>query len=360
MPPKRSTSPTRCCPASPFRGRDPSGRARGLGRGPRQRPGRHLLRRPRSDGQGIRQRRPRRHDGLPHRLRHRRTGACAALGEYDAQLGTPPLHALYAGSGGAVRQKRELTGVLGIAADNRCRCWPMTSAEISAPQPGCSSSSGWCCGRARSSAVRSSSHGDAVEAFLSDYQGATSSPRSSWRSLATAASSPCAPPISARRRALRVAVAAPKGLGPDPRSYAIPAATLRAMAVYTNTMPTQAYRSSGRRPGGHLRDRTAHRHRRRAAGIDRIALAAQEPDPPRSDAVPQRRRHELRQWALRGEHGLGDGHRRLERARAAPARSGQTRQAARAYLANYVESLDRCAQRAGADRRAARRDASMS
>ena len=38
----------------------------------------------------------------------------AALGEYDAQTGR---YTLYAGSGGAVRQKRELAGVLGIAAD---------------------------------------------------------------------------------------------------------------------------------------------------------------------------------------------------------------------------------------------------
>src|SRR5262249_21151219 len=37
-----------------------------------------------------------------------------------------------------------------------------------------------------------------------------------------------------------------KGAGLIPGSYDIPAATLRAMAVYTNTMPTQAYRSSGR------------------------------------------------------------------------------------------------------------------
>ena len=37
-----------------------------------------------------------------------------------------------------------------------------------------------------------------------------------------------------------------KGAGLIPGSYAIPAATLRALAVFTNTTPTQAYRSSGR------------------------------------------------------------------------------------------------------------------
>jgi aerobic carbon-monoxide dehydrogenase large subunit len=37
-----------------------------------------------------------------------------------------------------------------------------------------------------------------------------------------------------------------KGSGLIPGSYAIPATTLRAVAVFTNTMPTNAYRSSGR------------------------------------------------------------------------------------------------------------------
>src|SRR5262249_37781421 len=37
-----------------------------------------------------------------------------------------------------------------------------------------------------------------------------------------------------------------KGSGLITGSYDIPIATLRARAVYTNTMPTQAYRSSGR------------------------------------------------------------------------------------------------------------------
>jgi carbon-monoxide dehydrogenase large subunit len=37
-----------------------------------------------------------------------------------------------------------------------------------------------------------------------------------------------------------------KGAGLITGSYAIPVATLRAMSVYTNTVPTQAYRSSGR------------------------------------------------------------------------------------------------------------------
>src|SRR5208282_3622480 len=37
-----------------------------------------------------------------------------------------------------------------------------------------------------------------------------------------------------------------KGSGLIPGCYAIPATTLRAVAVFTNTMPTNPYRSSGR------------------------------------------------------------------------------------------------------------------
>ncbi len=85
------------------------------------------------------------------------------------------------------------------------------------------------------------------EAFLTDYQG---------RDLVTTVELAFAQrrplPGDARRqhqqcrRALRVAVAAGKGSGLITGSYDIPAATLRSRAVFTNTMPTNAYRSSGR------------------------------------------------------------------------------------------------------------------
>ena len=74
----------------------------------------------------------------------------AALGAYDAASGR---YTLYAGSGGAVRQKNELAAVLGIAPE-RCTCSRTTSAAISARATASSSSSAWCCGPRKSSAVR--------------------------------------------------------------------------------------------------------------------------------------------------------------------------------------------------------------
>src|SRR6266487_2231058 len=95
----------------------------------------------------------------------------AALGEYETASGRYTLHA---GSGGAVRQKREIAAVLGIAPE-RLR---VLSYDVG---------------------------GNCV-------------------SLS---------PLS-------------KGAGLIVGPYLIPHAALRAMAVFTNTMPTNAYRSSGR------------------------------------------------------------------------------------------------------------------
>jgi len=62
-----------------------------------------------------------------------------------------------------------------------------------------------------------------------------------------------------------------KGSGLIPGSYAIPATSLRALAVFTNTMPTNAYRSSGRPEVTfaieQLIDAAA-----KELGVDRIAL----------------------------------------------------------------------------------------
>jgi carbon-monoxide dehydrogenase large subunit len=85
------------------------------------------------------------------------------------------------------------------------------------------------------------------EAFLSDYQGRDLVSRvelaldHSGRFLAMRATN--ISNIGARCVSLSPLS---KGAGLIPGSYAIPVAALRAMAVFTNTMPTQAYRSSGR------------------------------------------------------------------------------------------------------------------
>src|SRR2546427_576407 len=62
-----------------------------------------------------------------------------------------------------------------------------------------------------------------------------------------------------------------KGAGLIVGSYAIPCATLRAMAVYTNTMPTNAYRSSGRPEVTFAIERLVDIAAERL-GVDRIAL----------------------------------------------------------------------------------------
>jgi carbon-monoxide dehydrogenase large subunit len=62
-----------------------------------------------------------------------------------------------------------------------------------------------------------------------------------------------------------------KGAGLIPGPYAVRAATLRALAVYTNTMPTQAYRSSGRPEVTFALERLIDTAAAKL-GIDRIAL----------------------------------------------------------------------------------------
>ena len=167
----------------------------------------------------------------------------AALGAYDAATDK---FTLYAGSGGAVRQKNELIQVFGIPPDKlrvlspdvggnfgtRNRTFVEFALVLWAAKK---------LGRpVKYTATRS-------EAFLSDYQG---------RDLVTKVELA----LDAKHRFLamratnisnvgaRCVSLSPlsKGSGLIPGSYAIPATSLRALAVFTNTMPTNAYRSSGR------------------------------------------------------------------------------------------------------------------
>lgn len=167
----------------------------------------------------------------------------AALGHYDAATGR---YTLYAGSGGAVRQKREIATVLGVSEQSirvlshdvggnfgtRNRVFVEFGLVVWAAKK---------LGRpVKYTATRS-------EAFLSDYQGRDLVTKvelaldAKGRFLAMRATN--ISNVGARCVSLSPLS---KGAGLIPGSYAIPAATLRAVAVYTNTMPTQAYRSSGR------------------------------------------------------------------------------------------------------------------
>ena len=167
----------------------------------------------------------------------------AALANYDVATGR---YTLYAGSGGAVRQKKELSEVLGEEQKNvrilsfdvggnfgtRNRAYVefglvmWASKKIGRP--------------VKFRAERS-------ESFLTDYQG---------RDLVTEVS--LAIDKNGRFLAMRAdnlsnvgyccVSLSPlsKGSGLITGSYNIPYATLRARAVFSNTMATQAYRSSGR------------------------------------------------------------------------------------------------------------------
>jgi carbon-monoxide dehydrogenase large subunit len=167
----------------------------------------------------------------------------AALGVYDAATGR---YTLYAGSGGAVRQKRELATVLGVAPETlrvlsfdvggnfgtRNRVFVEFGLVLWAAKK---------LGRpVKFTATR-------AEAFLSDYQGrdlvseVALALDHDGRMLAMRATN--ISNVGARCVSLSPLS---KGAGLIPGSYAIPAAHLRALAVFTNTMPTQAYRSSGR------------------------------------------------------------------------------------------------------------------
>src|ERR1700730_17064367 len=192
----------------------------------------------------------------------------SALAEYVAATGRYTLHA---GSGGAVRQKSELVNVLGIAPDQlrvlsydvggnfgtRNRVFVEFGLVL------------WAAGRLRRPVKYTATRS---EAFLSDYQGRDLVTKvelalaRDGRFLAMRATN--ISNVGARCVSLSPLS---KGAGLIVGSYAIPCATLRAMAVYTNTMPTNAYRSSGRPEVTFAIERLVDTAAERL-GVDRIEL----------------------------------------------------------------------------------------
>ena len=167
----------------------------------------------------------------------------AAVAHYDE---VTDRYTLYAGSGGAVRQKRELASVLGIAPDRlhvlsydvggnfgtRNRVFVEFGLVL------------WAAHKLKRPVKYTATRS---EAFLSDYQGrdlvskVELALRRDGRFLAMRATN--ISNVGARCVSLSPLS---KGAGLIPGSYAIAAASLRALAVFTNTTPTNAYRSSGR------------------------------------------------------------------------------------------------------------------
>jgi aerobic carbon-monoxide dehydrogenase large subunit len=199
--------------------------------------------------------------GVPIELR-------AAVANYEKASGR---YTLYAGSGGAVRQKHELSQVLGIKPDDlrvlsydvggnfgtRNRVFVEFGLVLWAAKK---------VGRpVKYTATRS-------EAFLTDYQGrdlvskVELALRKDGKFLAMRATN--ISNIGARAVSFSPLS---KGSGLIPGSYDIPAATLRAVAVFTNTMPTQAYRSSGRPEVTYAIERLID-NAAAELGFDRVAL----------------------------------------------------------------------------------------
>ncbi len=206
----------------------------------------------------------------------------SAVASFDAGTGE---YVLIAGSGGAVRQRSELAHVLGVEPGQlrvrshdvggnfgtRNRVYPEFGLVL------------WAARRVgrpvKFTATRS-------EAFLSDYQGRDLHTRvalaldADGRFLAMRADnisnvgSHCVSlsPLS-------------KGAGLVTGSYHIPCASLRARAVFTNTMATQAYRSSGRPEVTYAIERLADIAARKL-GMDPLALKRKNLVP--SAAMPYR------------------------------------------------------------------------
>ena len=200
----------------------------------------------------------------------------AALGVYDAASGR---YTLYAGSGGIVRQKRELAAILGV---------PVESVRVIAREIGGNFGTrnsffpefalvAWGSRRVgRPVKWTAERH----EAFVSDYMG---------RDLTVSAE--LALDAKGRFLALRTSnlsnvgahsgsyVPLVKGVGLVTAGYRIPTSHILARAVLSTTMPTTPYRSAGRPEAIYvierLIDKAAQEH-----GFDRIALRRRNLIPP--------------------------------------------------------------------------------
>ena len=258
----------------------------------------------------------------------------AALAQYDAASGR---YTLYAGSGGAVRQKNELAAVLGIAPE-RLRVLAYDIGGNFGTRNRVFVEFGlvlWAAERLKRPVKYTATRS---EAFLSDYQGRDLVTEvelaldGDGRFLAMRATN--ISNVGARCVSLSPLS---KGAGLIPGSYAIPAASLRAIAVYTNTMPTNAYRSSGRPEVTYAIERLVDAAAEEL-GVDRVALRRKNlvrpAEMPYRNAVgmlyDSGRYRENMEWAMEVADWKGFAARRRE-----AKRRGRL---AGLGLANYVES----------------------
>ena len=200
----------------------------------------------------------------------------ASLGVYDPATGR---YTLYAGSGGVVRQKRELAAILGVPVD-MVRVIAKEIGGNFGTRNGFYPEFALCAWAARRIGRPVKWTCERQEAFLSDYQA---------RDLMVSAE--LALDADGRFLAIRTTnvsnigahsvayVPLVKGVGLVTGSYRIPASQIHARAVLSNTSPTNPYRSAGRPEVIYvierLIDKAAQEH-----GFDRLALRRRNLIPP--------------------------------------------------------------------------------
>ncbi|HEY6721222.1 MAG TPA: xanthine dehydrogenase family protein molybdopterin-binding subunit [Burkholderiales bacterium] len=206
----------------------------------------------------------------------------AGLGSYDAATGR---YTLYAGGGGAVRYKKDLAELLKIE--------PGTMRVLSCDVGGNFGSKnrvyveyGLALWASRKLGRPVKFTASRSEAFLSDFQGrdlvteVELALRTDGKFLAMRASN--LSNVGARCVSLSPLS---KGSGLITGSYDIPAATLRSRGAFTNTAPTNPYRSSGRPEVNFALERLIDTAAKEL-GLDRIELRRK--NLVRSDAMPYR------------------------------------------------------------------------
>jgi aerobic carbon-monoxide dehydrogenase large subunit len=206
----------------------------------------------------------------------------AAVAQYDKAEGR---YTIYAGSGGAVRQKRELAAVLGVDPE-RIRVLSYDVGGNFGTRNRVYVEYGLVLWAARKLGRPVKYTATRSECFVSDYQGRDLVAKfelaldERGRFLALRA-------INISNVGARCVSLSPlsKGAGLITGSYDIQVASLRAMAVFTNTAPTQAYRSSGRPEITFALERLIDIAAKRL-GIDRVTLRRRNLVRPR--AMPYR------------------------------------------------------------------------
>ena len=180
------------------------------------------------------------------RVTARDDGAALGLGDYDTATGR---YTLYCGGGGAVQQKAEIAGILGIPPDKlRVLSYDIGGNFGSRNRPYVEYGLVvWAAGKLKRPVKYTATRS---EAFLTDYQG-----RDLVTKVEVAFDAGRQDPGDARRqhqqrrRALRLAVAAVEGLGPDHRQlrHSGRDACARARCSPTPCRPTPIARRAGRR-----------------------------------------------------------------------------------------------------------------